>query len=210
MFTGANILCFIGGLLCIDKDIPHPKDDRKVDWLGAFLITAGLVMILFVLGDGEEAPKQWATGCMSLYALARLLIDSLRCLRIDIIALLVVGVLLVCAFLYWQSFLEKTQNARQKQLEATSCSDENGGQVEQEDRWHRMLPPPVMKISLWGRAKGRFAAVMAIAFSTWSSFMACTFWVQVSPFTHYYRLSLFADGLARIVVLPELRRPQAA
>lgn len=63
LFTAVNALCFVGGSLSIDEDPPHPKDDRKVDWLGAVLITTALVMILFVLGDGESAPKQWATGC---------------------------------------------------------------------------------------------------------------------------------------------------
>ncbi len=63
LFAAVNVLCFVGGFLSIDEDPPHPKDDKKVDWFGAFLVTAGLVMILFVLGDGESAPKQWATGC---------------------------------------------------------------------------------------------------------------------------------------------------
>lgn len=63
MLAGVNVLCLIGGLLSIDEDAPHPKDDKKVDWIGASLITIALVMILFVLGDGESAPKRWATGC---------------------------------------------------------------------------------------------------------------------------------------------------
>jgi hypothetical protein len=45
--------------------------------------------------------------------------------------------------------------------------------------WDDRLPPPLMKISLWARANGRFTAVMAIALLTWSSFIAWTFWVQV-------------------------------
>jgi hypothetical protein len=65
LFAAVNVLCFIGGALCIDKDIPHPVDDRKVDWLGAVVITVALVFILFVLGEGEKAPKGWATGCTS-------------------------------------------------------------------------------------------------------------------------------------------------
>jgi len=32
-------------------------------------------------------------------------------------------------------------------------------------------PPPLMKLSIWGRAKGRFAVIMIIAFLNWSSFM---------------------------------------
>lgn len=58
-------LCFIGGLLSIDKDTPSTEVDRRVDWLGGFLITAGLVLIVFVLGQGEIAPQQWSTPCKS-------------------------------------------------------------------------------------------------------------------------------------------------
>lgn len=70
MLTGVNILCFIGGLLSIDKDPKVIQADgrRQVDWLGAVLITAALVMILFVLGQGESAPKQWATSCKPIHS----------------------------------------------------------------------------------------------------------------------------------------------
>lgn len=37
--------------------------DRRVDWLGAFLVTAGLAMLLFVLGDGTVAVDAWETSC---------------------------------------------------------------------------------------------------------------------------------------------------
>ncbi|KAF9446080.1 MFS general substrate transporter [Macrolepiota fuliginosa MF-IS2] len=151
MFTAVNIVCFIGGLLCIDKDRPHPEADKKIDWLGAFLITVALVMILFVLGEGESASKRWATGY--------------------IIALLVIGVFLIAVFLYWQWFLEKAQNRRHRRLEVTSAphdgQNENGDQARRLDKWSDALPPPVMKISLWGRGEGRFAVVMVIAFVTW-------------------------------------------
>lgn len=58
----------MGGVYSIDKDTPHldypPGSDRRVDWLGAFLVTAGLVLIVFVLGQGEVAPQKWATPCI--------------------------------------------------------------------------------------------------------------------------------------------------
>jgi hypothetical protein len=52
-----------------DKDTAGP---RRVGWLGAFLITAALVLILFVLGEGEARPKQWATSCT--FILTRLVV----------------------------------------------------------------------------------------------------------------------------------------
>lgn len=53
------------GLISIDADRPSVEVDRRVDWLGGFLVTAGLVLIVFVLGQGEAAPNKWATPCMS-------------------------------------------------------------------------------------------------------------------------------------------------
>ncbi len=39
------------------------EKDKRVDWLGGALVTAGLVLIIFVLSDGEIAPNKWATSC---------------------------------------------------------------------------------------------------------------------------------------------------
>ena len=61
--SGIDFLCFLGGLISFDKDKPSTEIDHRVDWLGASLVTAGLVLIVFVLGQGELAPKQWATPC---------------------------------------------------------------------------------------------------------------------------------------------------
>ncbi len=51
------------GLWAIPKDEPSTEADKRVDWLGAFLVTAGLTLIIFVLSDGEVAPNKWATSC---------------------------------------------------------------------------------------------------------------------------------------------------
>lgn len=168
LFAGVNAACFIGGAFCIDKDTPGSVDDHKIDWLGAFIITAALVLILFVLGEGEEAPNKWSTSY--------------------IIALLVVGVLLAGTFIFWQWILEEAQNRRLAKRETESDSNHDGlgdsagrpgklsGLI---DRWSDKLPPPLMKISLWARAKGRFSAVMSIAFLTWAAFNSWLVWVQL-------------------------------
>jgi hypothetical protein len=92
-------------------------------------------------------------------------------LGLDIIALLIIGVLLVGVFIWWQWYLEKAQHHRLNRKDEEK-QEGNG-------TWHNRLPPPLMKLSLWTRAKGRFTAVMVIALLTWSSFLAWTFWVQV-------------------------------
>ena len=79
----------------------------------------------------------------------------------DIIALLIVGVLLVGAFVLWERYLEQVH------------TDANATR----DKW--WTPPPLMPVSIWARGHGKFAAVLAIAFVEWCSFNVFTFWVQV-------------------------------
>lgn len=133
--AGINLLCLIGGALSIDADEPSMELDKRVDYLGAFLVTAGLTLIIFVLSDGAMAPDEWATPY--------------------IIGLLIGGVLLVVAFVVWQWYLEKKIGKGSR------------------------FPPPIMKLSMWTRAKGRFTVMQLIAFLSWSSFLAYNFWVQL-------------------------------
>jgi len=46
----------------VDYDV-----DRRVDWIGATLVTVGLVLIVFVLGQGEIASQGWRTPCMNTF-----------------------------------------------------------------------------------------------------------------------------------------------
>ncbi|RDB16369.1 hypothetical protein Hypma_002885 [Hypsizygus marmoreus] len=190
--TGLTVLCLLGGLASFDADLPSTEVDRRIDWLGAFLVTAGLVLIVFVLGQGEIAPQRWKTPY--------------------IIALLVLGVFLIVIFLFWQSYLEQialasspasTPSSRRSSISLTSnpkdlthvsdnetAKNNNGtddpnnehasdSPNKPKDRRSWMTPPPLMKISLWRRAKGRFAVMMAIAFLTWCSFLAWGYWSQL-------------------------------
>ena len=63
LLSGLAVVVLISGLFSIDADLPSKEIDKRVDWIGAFLVTIGLVLIIFVLGQGEIAPRQWATPC---------------------------------------------------------------------------------------------------------------------------------------------------
>jgi len=56
-------MCLLGGLIFFDSDLPSEEVDKRVDWLGGFLITTGLVFVVFVLSQAERAPQRWATPC---------------------------------------------------------------------------------------------------------------------------------------------------
>lgn len=79
---------------------------------------------------------------------------------IDIIALLIVGVALLALFILWQWYLERVQ-------------------LNPNAPYSALTPPPLMKLSLWTRGNGKFAAMMVIVLFTWCSFLAWNFWAQV-------------------------------
>ncbi|KAI0350433.1 efflux transporter [Trametes cingulata] len=85
--TGLSAVCVLGAMVSIDKDLPYHLEDRRVDWLGAFLVTLGLTLIIFVLSDGSIAPNGWKTDY--------------------IIALIIVGVILLALFILWEHYLEQ-------------------------------------------------------------------------------------------------------
>ena len=78
--TGLNVLCMVGGAFSIDPDQPSTEVDKRVDYIGAFLVTAGLTFIIFILSDGSIAPQGWATPCMQP-ALSRCMLNANDCLR---------------------------------------------------------------------------------------------------------------------------------
>ncbi|KAJ7643117.1 MFS general substrate transporter [Mycena polygramma] len=145
LFAGLALLCVLGGIFTIDADVPSTEIDKRVDWIGAGLVTAGLVLLLFVLGQGQAAPRGWRTSY--------------------ILALLILGVLLLILFVLWQHRLETRMSV--------GNGNENGKGEKGRGR------PPLMKLSLWTRAEGRFAVMQAIAFLQWAAFLSWYFWAQV-------------------------------
>lgn len=141
MAAATSALIGVSGLISFDADVPSSEVVKRVDWIGASLVTIGLVLIVFVLGEGEIASDGWKTPY--------------------IIALLVIGVILVALFLLWEWKLE--QIIEEDPSRAASM-------------W---TPPPLMKLSLWTRARGRMAVVLCIAFLNWSAFIGWSFWVQL-------------------------------
>ncbi|KZO95200.1 efflux transporter [Calocera viscosa TUFC12733] len=126
VMAGIATITLVGAFLTFPPDAPL-AEDRRVDWLGAFLITVGLILFTFVLGEGEIAPRGWNTPY--------------------IIALLIIGLLMIGGFIGWEYYVE----------------------------FHTALPP-LMRLSLWARAGGRFAAVQVIGFLAWSAFSTFSFW----------------------------------
>jgi hypothetical protein len=114
--------------------------DKRIDWVGAALITVGLVRVQFGISDAEGAPNGWKTWCKwdkISSAWSRLMV-----LLVDILFCLILGVILVAAFFFWEKRV-MTKTSR----------------------------PPLMSLKLWTRSKGRLASVYFIGFTSWAGFV---------------------------------------
>ena len=69
-----------------------------------------------------------------------------------------IGLVLLLAFIFWQHHLGKN--------------------IDNPD-----FRPPLMKLGMWTRSKGRFAAVQAIAFFELASYVSWGYWGVVSSAT---------------------------
>ncbi|OJT07816.1 hypothetical protein TRAPUB_1299 [Trametes pubescens] len=158
--AGMAAVCCVGGAFSIDKDEPYQLDDRRVDWLGAFLGTSGLILIVFALSDGSVAPDGWKTGY--------------------VIAILIIGVLIFALFVVWERYLERVQN----------------GSGTRRRRW--WTPPPLMNVSIWGRANGKLGVMLIIAFLQWCGFLSFSFWITL----YYQNYAGLSPILTMVRLLP--------
>ncbi|KAK4688236.1 hypothetical protein P7C73_g1875, partial [Tremellales sp. Uapishka_1] len=86
VFAGLAAGIAICAWFVIPNDELHTRD-RRIDWVGAALVTIGLIFIQFAISDGEVAPDEWKTWY--------------------IILLLILGVGMTIAFFYWESYIVK-------------------------------------------------------------------------------------------------------
>lgn len=59
LLSGFTFACLVLGFFAIDEDEPSSEEDMRVDWIGAILITCGLILIVFVLSDTPTAREGW-------------------------------------------------------------------------------------------------------------------------------------------------------
>ena len=91
----------------------------------------------------------------------------------DIIPLLIVGVVLLVIFVFWERFLERTHAAADAAVPGADALRQ---------RW--WTPPPLMPVSIWTRARGKLAVMLVVAFLEWCSFNAFNFWIMVRRRVH--------------------------
>ncbi|KAJ9118223.1 hypothetical protein QFC22_004130 [Naganishia vaughanmartiniae] len=85
--AGMTVLPFLGTALFVkNRPILARQADRRIDWIGGFLFTAGFALLFYPLSQARSTPKGWATGY--------------------IIAMLVLSFVLLVSALCWQWYLE--------------------------------------------------------------------------------------------------------
>ncbi len=193
LFAGISFAWMILGFFAFEEDEPSMEEDKRVDWIGAALITVGLILIVFVLSDSQTARKGWKNP-REFPPRPRLRSfqihpDLTPCA--DVIALFVVGAMFVLLFVAWQYYLERRlENPNLPRI-----------------RW---TAPPLMKPSMWTRAHGRFAVMQTIACVNSAAFACWSVWVELyyqtylnlSPIHAMPRmLPLFVAGVAASVVI---------
>jgi hypothetical protein len=178
LFAGVSTAFMILGFFVFETDEPSTEEDKRVDWIGAVMVTTGLVLIVFVLSDVPAAHRGWKNPRESSpfpSAFLHIHPDLTTCA--DDIALFIVGVLLVLLFIAWQYYLER--RLENPDLPRT--------------RW---TAPPLMKPSMWTRAHGRFAVMQTVACFNAAAFGCWLLWSQL-----YYQMYL---NLTPIQTMPRM------
>lgn len=140
------------GILFIPPPLPSQSPPRankkgppKIDWIGATLITVGLLALMFALTEGNVVG--WDTPWIPV--------------------LIVVSILIIAAFAVWQWYLER-------RLNAASHMTTDAGALESGDAPRTLQPtppsptPPLIKVSIFRNLQ--FSAVMVIMLLFFAAF----------------------------------------
>jgi MFS family permease len=84
---GMGFVAGIVAIFVIPKEPPRNKEDKRIeiDWVGAFIFTSGTLMLLVALSEGGS--RGWKTPF--------------------VIAILIISLVMLGVFIYWQHYLEK-------------------------------------------------------------------------------------------------------
>ncbi|WVQ78178.1 hypothetical protein IAT38_000261 [Cryptococcus sp. DSM 104549] len=91
IFAGITLFPLIGGAFAIPAEPPRSATtNRRIDWGGAFLITAGLSLFSFAITQSGLVEKGWATPYIPV--------------------VLVISILLIIGFGFWEHFVASKTN----------------------------------------------------------------------------------------------------
>ena len=97
VIAGCSLAISLCGILIIPKDIKNIEVTRitlalRIDWLGAFLVTSGLLLLIVGLSEGNVPSEGWKAPMVP--------------------AFIVVGLVLIAGFICYEHYLE-TKSTRE-------------------------------------------------------------------------------------------------
>ncbi|KAI1795258.1 major facilitator superfamily domain-containing protein [Ganoderma leucocontextum] len=126
---GLAAVFFLLGVYTIPPDGSRAKYDKGIDWVGAVLSVAGVGLLTFVLSESTTVSKGWKTPW--------------------IIALLIVSLLILGAFVAWEAYRERREQS------------------------------VIMPISLWTKPGTKMGPMVALVFFAWASYNALSYFVTL-------------------------------
>lgn len=120
--------------------------------MGAFLITAGLSLFSFALTQSGLVEKGWRTPCKSSHILIMRLVSNILS---DIPVVLVISILLIVLYGFWEHFVEKKTSI-----------------------------PPLSRLVIFSRRQWKVTAILVVSFFAYVPIaVSHRFKVQASPLT---------------------------
>jgi len=171
MLAGMALLPAIIGATVVPGDwlVHGPKP--SIDWIGAGMITIGISLFAFSLTQSGVVVYGWKTPCTSIDTLSG---PSTDLCSADIPAVFASSIAILIAFAFFQRHLEHHPSSRiSRQI------------------------PPIVKLSLFTRQRGRIAA---ITFSSFSVFTCVPGWIYLTTvfYQDYKGLSPLASAVRLI------------
>ncbi|KAI0776576.1 major facilitator superfamily domain-containing protein [Trametes elegans] len=120
---------FVLGVVTIPADGPLARYEKGIDWVGAALSVGGVGLLTFVLSESTVVSKGWKTPWVP--------------------ALLVVSLLILVAFVRWETYRERHDQS------------------------------VIMPISLWTKPGTKMGPMVAVVFLAWASYNCLSYFVTL-------------------------------
>ncbi|PIL26437.1 MFS general substrate transporter [Ganoderma sinense ZZ0214-1] len=126
---GLAAVFFALGVYTIPPDGERAKYDKGIDWVGAVLSVAGVGLLTFVLSESTVVKQGWKTPW--------------------IIALLIVSLVILGAFVAWETYRERRERS------------------------------VIMPISLWTKPGTKMGPMVTLVFLAWASYNALSYFITL-------------------------------
>ncbi|WWC61414.1 uncharacterized protein I303_103997 [Kwoniella dejecticola CBS 10117] len=152
------------------------EQDRRIDWIGAVLVTIGLSLLLFSITQAGLMEKGWTTPYIPPIFSA--------------------SIILILIFGWWEYELENRR--RISTLSGMASQSLSMSDLGFKSAFRTNDIPPIVRLSIFTRHKGKISAILGIAFFDW---MGVCGWVYLTS-VYYQDLLGFSPLKNALHILP--------